>query len=144
MNLKNRIFTILTIISLFSLLLSCSKSSDPVPEVDRTGNYFGSLSVYLDGKFVSTTNNAQLSIVGTNKKGEVSILTAVSVTLKATISGNTITIPRTVTSQVSQISMTEYGGGTFNGTTLTIEINQELQPTGSPATRLRYSFVGKK
>lgn len=135
-----RIKSTIMMVAFSFIIFACSKSSISEPQIDPTGNYEGSLSIFLDGKLTTSTNNAQVAILSTSNKNQVNIITGVSVSLKANISSNNITIPRTITSTVLDNSLTEYGTGTLIGKNLKLDINQELKSNGVISTNLRYSF----
>lgn len=142
MNFKINIKPLILILSLILSILSCSKS--PEPEIDRSGAYEGTITTYHDGKLFSTNNNGFFALVSTSTKGEMTIMNNVIITSKANISGNTLTIPRTVSVSTQTASLVEYGSGTFSGNTLTFEFNSELLDGSNVVMRLKYTGVLKK
>lgn len=142
MNFKIKLNTIFFLLMLISFTIACSKSSDP--EIDRSGNYEGKIETYRDGKLFSTNNNGYFSLLSTSTKGQFNILNNVIITSKANISGNTLTIPRTVSVSSQTASLVEYGSGTFSGNTLTFEFNSEYMDRGTVVMRLKFTGVLKK
>jgi hypothetical protein len=142
MNFKIKLNTVFLLSILISFTVACSKSADP--EIDRTGNYEGKIETYHDGKLFSTNNNGYFSLISTSTKGQFNILNNVIITSKANISGNTLTIPRTVSVSSQTASLVEYGSGTFNGNTLTFEFNSEYMDRGAVVMRLKFTGVLKK
>lgn len=143
MRLKIKYAIIAIVTAAFSLFISCSKNSNVEPQIDPTGNFEGTISVYSDGNFVSSMNNAKVVIGESTIKGKYSIITSPFMTLNATISNGSITIPSTVTNS-GIVSMKEFGNGKINGNTLTFDITQELSANGQISTTLRYTFNGIK
>ena len=142
MNFKINKKPLILISSLILIILSCSKS--PEPEIDRSGNYEGTITTYLDGKLFSTNNNGFFSLVPTSTKGEMTIINNVIITSKANISGSSLTIPRIVTATSQTASLVEYGSGSFNGNTLTFEFNSELLDRSNIVMRVKHTGVLKK
>lgn len=142
MKFKFKHFSALFIFLLILTIISCSKSSEP--EIDRSGNYEGTINTYHDGVLFSKNNNGYFTLTPTSTKGEVTILNNVIISSKANISGNTLTIPRTVSVSSQTASLVEYGSGTFNGNTLTFEFNSEFLEKGTVVMRLKFTGVLKK
>lgn len=140
--MKFKLFKAFLIPILILFIIACSKSSEP--EIDRSGNYEGSISTYHDGKLFSTNSNGYFTLVPTSTKGQVTIMNNVIITSKANISGNTLTIPRTVSVSSQTANLVEYGSGTFNGNTLTFEFNSEYMDGNTVVMRLKFTGVLKK
>jgi hypothetical protein len=132
----------LSILTLTLFVSACSKTSDDIKVADLSGSYKGNINTYMNGTLSQTLNNHTIVLVPTTVVGQVTITNNVIISTSGKISGNTLTIPKSIVASNQSFSVSEYGTGTFSGNKLTIEFYQDqVSPNGSISTVGKWTGV---
>lgn len=124
-----KVLAISLCIMLFGMFLSSCKKSG-ASNMDYSGSYKGNINLYINGTLFTTLNSHTIVLTSTSTSGQVTLNNNVIQSTSASISGDTLTIPNTVVSSITNFKTIEYGNGTFSGNTLAIEF-----------TKLNFSFI---
>jgi hypothetical protein len=128
------------VLGLCLILFACKKDVNQGKQY--AGSYEGDIVVTTNGDYDHTISHHHLGIEPSSTKDQFILYNNVINLATATISGHTLTLPRTLIGSGSTMNMYEYGTGEFSGDTLRIEFHQDRETPANNTAYLSEVFTG--